>query len=158
MLYSECILIQNKYELNAGTIKLGTELPRNGMDILPLRGTSGCHGNYSLYQKLSQFKKNIILVSYFHISHQKVGNEYVYSKDKFWPKSPVVKYSPVYVSAVTLELTDEILWFSLMHLFIKRRSLTNISLSCYSTTRKALQRLDIPLHHNIFFAASCQRL
>ena len=28
------------------------------------------------------------------IFHIKFGNEYVYSKDKFWPKSPVVKYSP----------------------------------------------------------------
>ena len=35
-------------------------------------------------------------MSYFHISHKKFGNEYVYFKDKFWPKSPVVKYSPVY--------------------------------------------------------------
>ena len=34
LLYSECILIQNKYELKAGTIKFGIELPRNGMDIL----------------------------------------------------------------------------------------------------------------------------
>ena len=41
-------------------------------------------------------KKNILLVSYFHISHHKFGNEYVYSKDKFWPKSPVGKYSPIY--------------------------------------------------------------
>ena len=40
------------------------------------------------------FKKNILLVSYFHISHKNFGTEYVYSKDKFWPKSPVVKYSP----------------------------------------------------------------
>ena len=35
-------------------------------------------------------------MSYFHISHKKFGNEYVYFKDKFWPKSPVVKYSPEY--------------------------------------------------------------
>ena len=34
-------------------------------------------------------------MSYFHISHKKFGNEYVYFKDKFWPKSPVVKYSPI---------------------------------------------------------------
>ena len=40
------------------------------------------------------FKNNILLVSYFHISHKKFENEYVYFKDKFWPKSPVVKYSP----------------------------------------------------------------
>ena len=38
--------------------------------------------------------KNILLMSDFQISHQKFGIEYVYSKDKFWPKSPVVKYSP----------------------------------------------------------------
>ena len=95
MRYSECILIQNKYELNAGTIVFGIELPRNGMDILPLRGTSGCHGNYSLYQKLPNFSKNILLVPNFHISHQKFGKKYVHSKDKFWSKSPVVKYSPL---------------------------------------------------------------
>ena len=41
-------------------------------------------------------KKYMLLVSNFHISHQKFGNEYVLSKDKFWPKSPVVKYSPIY--------------------------------------------------------------
>ena len=40
--------------------------------------------------------KKILLVSNFHISHKKFGNKYVYSKDKFWPKSPVVKYSPRY--------------------------------------------------------------
>ena len=45
-------------------------------------------------------KKNFIHVSYFYISHKKFGNEYVYSKDEFWPKSPVVKYSPFYKSQV----------------------------------------------------------
>ena len=60
--------MQNKYELNAGTIIFGIELPSNRMDILPLRGTSGCLGNYSLYQKLSQFSKNILLVPNFHNS------------------------------------------------------------------------------------------
>ena len=68
LLYSECILIQNKYELNAGTIKFGSELPHSGMDILPLRGTSGCHGNNSLYQKLSKFKKKYhssVILLYF---------------------------------------------------------------------------------------------
>ena len=34
--------------------------------------------------------KNILLMSDFQISHQKFGIEY----DKFWPKRPVVKYSP----------------------------------------------------------------
>ena len=29
-------------------------------------------------------------------TNQKFKNEYVYSKDKFWTKSPVVKYSPIF--------------------------------------------------------------
>ena len=90
LLYSECILIQNKYELNAGTIKFGIELPRNGIDILPLRDTSGCHGNYSLYQKLSQIYKNILLVSYFHISHKNLETNMFILKI-----NPVVKCSPI---------------------------------------------------------------
>lgn len=33
-----------------------------------------------------------LLVSKFHISHKKFGTEYVYSREKFRSKSPVVKY------------------------------------------------------------------
>ena len=51
--YSECFLFQNKCKLNEETNIFGNEQPHNGMDILPLRSTSGCHGNHSLSQKIS---------------------------------------------------------------------------------------------------------
>ena len=64
--------IQHSYEISDGNQFCYNFLLRNGRDILPLKGTSGCHRNHDMWQIFLPIQRNVLQVSYFHMPHQKV--------------------------------------------------------------------------------------